>query len=61
MNKTLAEARVFVDGLLASEPRHDSQLPGFIVRPHVDGLFIGRSGWTVEGYLEILARCAAAL
>jgi len=32
-----------------------------IVRAHVDGLFIGRSAWTVEGYLEILARCAAAL
>lgn len=32
-----------------------------IVRPHVDGLFIGRSAWRVEGYLEILARCAAVL
>jgi L-erythrulose 1-phosphate isomerase len=32
-----------------------------IVRPHVDGLFIGRSAWKVEGYLEILARCAAVL
>lgn len=29
--------------------------------PHVDGLFIGRSAWTVEGYLDILARCAAIL
>lgn len=29
--------------------------------PHVDGLFIGRSAWKVEGYLDILARCAAAL
>ncbi|ETX30826.1 triose-phosphate isomerase [Roseivivax isoporae] len=29
--------------------------------PHVDGLFIGRSAWTVEGYLDILARCAAVL
>lgn len=29
--------------------------------PHVDGLFIGRSAWTVEGYLDILARCAAKL
>lgn len=29
--------------------------------PHVDGLFIGRSAWAVEGYLDILARCAAKL
>ncbi|RJL16504.1 triose-phosphate isomerase [Paracoccus siganidrum] len=29
--------------------------------PHIDGLFIGRSAWAVEGYLDILARCAATL
>ena len=29
--------------------------------PHVDGLFIGRSAWKVEGYLDILARCSAKL
>lgn len=29
--------------------------------PHIDGLFIGRSAWRVEGYLDILARCAATL
>lgn len=29
--------------------------------PHVDGLFIGRSAWQVEGYLDILARCAAKI
>lgn len=29
--------------------------------PHVDGLFIGRSAWQVEGYLDILTRCAAAI
>jgi L-erythrulose 1-phosphate isomerase len=29
--------------------------------PHIDGLFIGRSAWDVEGYLDILARCAAKL
>ncbi|PWR02500.1 triose-phosphate isomerase [Meridianimarinicoccus roseus] len=28
---------------------------------HIDGLFIGRAAWTVEGYLDILARCAATL
>lgn len=27
----------------------------------VDGLFIGRSAWQVEGYLDILSRCAAVL
>jgi triosephosphate isomerase len=32
-----------------------------ITCPHVDGLFIGRSAWNVEGYLDILGRCAAAL
>ncbi|MDX8512176.1 triose-phosphate isomerase [Mesorhizobium captivum] len=30
-----------------------------IACPHVDGLFIGRSAWAVEGYLDILGRCAA--
>jgi triosephosphate isomerase len=29
--------------------------------PHIDGLFIGRSAWTVEGYLDILAKCSATL
>lgn len=28
---------------------------------HIDGLFIGRSAWKVEGYLDILARCAATI
>lgn len=28
---------------------------------HIDGLFIGRSAWKVEGYLGILARCAATI
>jgi triosephosphate isomerase len=32
-----------------------------IACPHVDGLFIGRSAWKVEGYLDILGRCAATL
>ena len=32
-----------------------------IACPHIDGLFIGRSAWAVEGYLDILARCAATL
>ncbi|WP_199260730.1 triose-phosphate isomerase [Paracoccus binzhouensis] len=32
-----------------------------IACPHIDGLFIGRSAWNVEGYLDILARCAATI
>ncbi|MHA7875420.1 triose-phosphate isomerase [Roseivivax sp.] len=32
-----------------------------IVRDHVDGLFIGRSAWEVEGYLDILDRCARVI
>lgn len=32
-----------------------------IARPHVDGLFIGRSAWEVESYLGILERCAAVI
>ena len=30
-----------------------------ISQPAIDGLFIGRSAWTVEGYLDILQRVAA--
>lgn len=29
--------------------------------PHVDGLFIGRSAWVIDGYLDILGRCAAVI
>ncbi|MGX5851242.1 triose-phosphate isomerase [Mesorhizobium sp. PL10] len=32
-----------------------------ITCPDIDGLFIGRSAWSVEGYLDILARCAAQI
>ncbi|MDJ0684621.1 MAG: triose-phosphate isomerase [Alphaproteobacteria bacterium] len=32
-----------------------------ITRPHIDGLFIGRSAWNVEGYLGILDACAAVV
>lgn len=28
---------------------------------HIDGLFIGRSAWNVEGYLDILDRCSKAI
>lgn len=29
--------------------------------PHIDGLFIGRSAWNVEGYLDILDKCSKAI
>ena len=32
-----------------------------IACPDIDGLFIGRSAWKVEGYLDILARCAGKI
>jgi triosephosphate isomerase len=32
-----------------------------IAKPHIDGLFIGRSAWDVAGYLDILTRAAKAL
>ena len=32
-----------------------------IACPDIDGLFIGRSAGKVEGYLDILARCAATI
>jgi triosephosphate isomerase len=34
---------------------------GLIACQHIDGLFIGRSAWQPEGYLDILKRCAEAL
>ncbi|ODA93772.1 triose-phosphate isomerase [Mesorhizobium sp. SEMIA 3007] len=32
-----------------------------VSQPAIDGLFIGRSAWTVTGYLDILQRVAASL
>ncbi|WP_292378735.1 triose-phosphate isomerase, partial [Mesorhizobium sp.] len=32
-----------------------------ITCPDIDGLFIGRAAWKVEGYLDILSRCAAKI
>lgn len=29
--------------------------------PHIDGLFIGRSAWNVEGYLDILKRVSSVI
>ncbi len=32
-----------------------------IAQPHVDGLFIGRSAWQAEGFIDILRRVSAAI
>ncbi|MEK1892754.1 MAG: triose-phosphate isomerase, partial [Rhizobium sp.] len=32
-----------------------------ISQAHIDGLFIGRSAWSVDGYLDILGRVTAAI
>ncbi len=32
-----------------------------VTQPHIDGLFIGRSAWAPEGYIDILRRVSAAL
>ncbi len=29
--------------------------------PNIDGLFIGRSAWNVDGYIDILNRCSATI
>jgi triosephosphate isomerase len=39
-------------------PRNAAEL---VRQPHVDGLFIGRSAWQAEGYIDILERASAAL
>ncbi|MEO9336038.1 triose-phosphate isomerase [Mesorhizobium sp. SB112] len=32
-----------------------------IAQPHIDGLFIGRSAWQAEGYIDILKRVSAVI
>ncbi|WHO75687.1 triose-phosphate isomerase [Rhizobium sp. BT03] len=32
-----------------------------VTQAHIDGLFIGRSAWSVDGYLDILGRVSAAI
>ena len=34
---------------------------GLASRPHIDGLFIGRSAWDISGYIGIIEKVAAAL
>jgi triosephosphate isomerase len=39
-------------------PGNAAELVG---QPHIDGLFIGRSAWQPQGYIDILKRVAAAI
>jgi triosephosphate isomerase len=39
-------------------PGNAAELVG---QPHIDGLFIGRSAWQPEGYIDILKRVSAAI
>ena len=39
-------------------PQNAAELIG---QPHVDGLFIGRSAWQADGYIDILSRASAAI
>ncbi|RUU47142.1 MAG: triose-phosphate isomerase [Mesorhizobium sp.] len=39
-------------------PQNAAELIG---QPHIDGLFIGRSAWQAEGYIDILGRASAAI
>ena len=63
-----ARIRDLAGGLLPAAPPvlyGGSVNPGncedLIRRPAIDGLFIGRSAWDVEGYLGILDQCAAVI
>ncbi len=40
---------------------HPKNCEELIAQPHIDGLFIGRSAWEVDGYLDILKRVAGAI
>lgn len=39
-------------------PQNAAELIG---QPHIDGLFIGRSAWQAEGYIDILERASVAI
>lgn len=51
-----SEPQVLYGGSVNSQNAAD-----LVAMPHGDGLFIGRAAWDVEGYIDILARCAKAL
>lgn len=37
---------------------HPDNAAELLTDPHTDGLFVGRAGWAVEGYLRLLDLCA---
>lgn len=75
MNNMLAEATSFTRALAMADDKRDARIqvipPFKAIREvkqilaetsvKVDGLFIGRSAWNVEGYIDILGRCAAVI
>ncbi|TPI26164.1 triose-phosphate isomerase [Mesorhizobium sp. B3-2-1] len=67
-DKQQALIKKIAAGLLPSMPPvlyGGSVNPGnaaeLIGRPNIDGLFIGRSAWQAEGYIDILRRASAAI
>ncbi|WP_137934176.1 triose-phosphate isomerase [Mesorhizobium comanense] len=67
-DKQQALIKKVAGGLLPSTPPvlyGGSVNPGnaaeLIGQPHIDGLFIGRSAWQAEGYIDILRRASAAI
>ncbi|AGB47585.1 triosephosphate isomerase [Mesorhizobium australicum WSM2073] len=67
-DKQQALIKTVAAGLLPSMPPvlyGGSVNPGnaaeLIAQPNIDGLFIGRSAWQAEGYIDILRRASAAI
>ncbi|TPK86011.1 triose-phosphate isomerase [Mesorhizobium sp. B2-4-13] len=67
-DKQQALIKKVAGGLLPSVPPvlyGGSVNPGnaaeLIAQPNIDGLFIGRSAWQAEGYIDILRRASAAI
>ena len=60
--KTLAHSLLghSVPVLYGGSVNQDNAAP-LIAQPNVDGLFVGRAAWNVEGYVDILSRVAGAL
>ena len=63
-----AEILAVAEEMLGSRPLclyggsvNSGNCEALIDSPNIDGLFIGRSAWQVEGYLDILAKCSRKL
>ena len=62
MIKQVAQSRLPAAPLVlyggSVNPGNAAELIG---QPHIDGLFIGRSAWQAEGYIDILKKASAAI